>query len=73
MNVLSRWSTLDIVGNERDCLLKLVEELESQTQRNTDKKYLDNVRQCCIELLAYSNVDPVIKCVLKRIASIDVK
>ena len=26
-------STLDIVGNERDCLLKLVEELESQTHR----------------------------------------
>ena len=38
---------------------------------------MDNVRQCCIELLALNvgirNVEPVIKCVLKHIVSIEVK
>ena len=41
------------------------------------KKYLDNVRQCCIELLAMNigikNVEPVIRSILKHIASIKVK
>ena len=69
----------DFVGNERDCLLQRVEELESQTfgTKEHRQKYLDNVRQCCMELLALNvgikNVDAVIRCVLKHIASIEVK
>ena len=72
-------STLDFVGNERDCLLQRVEELESQTfgTKEHRQKYLDNVRQCCMELLALNvgikNVDAVIRCVLKHIASFEVK
>ena len=70
---------LNDVGNERDCLLQRVEELESHMFETKEhkKKYLDNVRQCCIELLALNvgirNVEPVIKCVLKHIVSIEVK
>ena len=43
----------DDVGNEWDCLLQHVE-LESHTLETKEhkKKHLDNVRQCCIELLA---------------------
>ena len=72
-------STLDFVGNERDCLLQHVKELESQAfvTKEHQKKYLDNVRQCCMELLALNvgikNVDPIIRCVLRHIASIEVK
>ena len=72
-------STLDFVGNECDCLRQRVEELESQTFATKEhrQKYLDNVRQCCMELLALNvgikNVDAVIRCVLKHIASIEVK
>ena len=70
---------LDDIGNERDCLLQRVEELESHTFETKEhkKKYLDNVRQCCIELLALNvgirNVEPVIRSVLKHIVSIEVQ
>ena len=40
-------------------------------------KYLDNVRQCCLELISLNvgvkNVEPAIKCVLKHIASLEIK
>ena len=46
----------------------------SQTKEHK-KKYLDNVRQCCIELLALNveirNVEPVIRSVLKHMVSIE--
>ena len=70
---------LEDVENERDCLLQRVEELESHTFQTKEhkKKYLDNVRQCCIELLALNvgirNVEPVIRSVLKHMVSIEVK
>ena len=45
--------------------------------KENKQKYLDSVRQCCIELLGMnvgiSNVEPVIRCVLKHIASLKVK
>ena len=41
------------------------------------KKYLDSVRACCIELLSLNigikNVEPVIRSVLKHIASFEIK
>ena len=38
-------SALDVVGNERDCLLQRVEVLESQTfaTKEHQQKYMDNV------------------------------
>ena len=69
-------STLDFVGNECDCLRQRVEELESQTFATKEHRQT-YVRQCCMELLALNvgikNVDAVIRCVLKHIASIEVK
>ena len=69
----------DDVESERDSLLQQIEELESHTFETKEhkQKYLDNVRQCCIELLGMnvgiSNVEPIIRCVLKHIASLEVK
>ena len=41
------------------------------------KKYLDSIRACCIELLSLNvgikNVEPVIRSVLKHIASFEIK
>ena len=60
-------------------MLQGIEELESHTFETKEhkQKYLDNVRQCCIELLGMnvgiSNVEPIIRCVLKHIASLEVK
>jgi len=61
------------------CLLDRLQELESHTfeSKAHQRKYLDNVRQCCIELLSLNvgikNVDPIIWCVLKHIASFEIK
>ena len=77
--VIGLREALDDVRSERDFLIQRVEELESHTFETKDHKmkYLDSVRQCCIELLAMNvgikNVDPVIRCVLKHIVSIEVK
>ena len=77
--VLGLREALDDVGSERDSLIQRIEELESHTFETKEhkRKYLDSVRQCCIELLAMNigirNVDPVIRCVLKHIVSIEVK
>ena len=66
------------VRSERDFLIR-VEELESHTFETKEHKmkYLDSVRQYCIKLIAMNvgikNVDPVIRCVLKHIVSIQVK
>jgi len=65
--------------NEYICLLERLQELESHTFKTKEhqRKYLDNVRQCCIELLSLNvgikNVDPIIRCVLKHIASFEIK
>ena len=56
-----------------DCLLERLHELENHSFETKEhkRKYLDNMRQCCIELLSMNvginNVKPVIRCVLKHI------
>ena len=70
---------LNDIGNEYDCLVQRISQLESNTfeTKEDKRKYLDNVRQCCLELLGMNvgikNVEPVIRCVLKHIASLEVK
>ena len=65
--------------NKYFCLLERLQELESHTfeSKEHQRKYLDNVRQCCIELLSLNvgikNVDPVIRCVLKHITAFEIK
>ena len=65
--------------NEHNCLLERLQELESHTfeTKEHQRKYLDNVRQRCIELLSLNvgikNVDPIIRCVLKHIVSFEIK
>lgn len=78
--VLGQREALDDVSrSECDVLIQHVEELESHTFETIEHKtkYLDSVRQCCIELVAMNvgikNVDPVIRCVLKHIVSVEVK
>ncbi len=68
-------SELDSVQDEREFLLQSVAELESCTfeTKQHKQKYLDNVRQCCIELLSMNvgikNVEPVIRSV-KHVAGL---
>ena len=69
--VVGLQGALTTVGNERDsssaqnCVGVTFETKEHQN------KYLDSVRQCCIELLSMNvgikNVEPGIRCVLKHI------
>ena len=66
------------IEDERECLLQRLEELQSSTFRTKEhqQKYLDNIRQCCMELLSMNvgvnNVDPIIRCVLNHVAGISV-
>ncbi|XP_065893139.1 uncharacterized protein [Dysidea avara] len=65
--------------NKYDCMLERLQELQCNTFESKvhQMKYLDNVRQCCIELLSLNvgvkNVEPIIRCVLKHIASFEIK
>jgi len=65
--------------NNYDCMLERLQELQSNTFESKvhQMKYLDNVRQCCIELLSLNvgvnNVEPIIRSVLKHIASFKIK
>ena len=68
----------DIARHERDIILERLSELESNiVHTKSGQKFADGVRQCCIELLsmnvATKQVEPVIRSVLKNIASIDVE
>ena len=53
-----------------------MKELESHTfeTKEHQQKYLDNIRQCCIELLGMNvgvkDVEQVIRCVLKHVAGL---
>ena len=64
------------VVDERDSLLQRILELQLDKFETKEhrQKYLDNVRQCCIELLSMNvgikNVEPVIRCVLKHMTGI---
>ena len=70
---------LDIARSERDVLSERLAEIESGKLRTKEhhQKYLDSVRQCCMELLSHNvgvrQVEPVIRSVLKNIASMDVE
>ena len=69
---------VDIARHERDIILERLSELESNIVHiKSGQKFADGVRQCCIELLsmnvATKQVEPVIRSVLKNIASIDVE
>ncbi len=60
---------------QRDILAERLTEIESGRTEHP-QRYLDSVRQCCIELLSYNvgvrQVEPVIRSVLENIASMDV-
>ena len=65
--------------NDYRRLFERLQELEFHTfeTKEHQKKYLDNIRACCIELLSLNvginNVEPVIRSVLKHIASFEIK
>lgn len=68
---------LEVANYERDVLKERVDEIQSHTIRTKHGvKFVDGVRQCCMELLsmnvASSQVEPVIRSVLLNIASIEV-
>ena len=68
---------IEVARQERDKLADRLEELESGTiHTKNGQKYVDCVRQCCIELLsmnvATKQIEPVIRSVLRNIASFEV-
>jgi len=68
---------VEVARHERDILSERLDDLQSNTIRaKKGQKFLDGVRQCCIELLAMNvatnQVEPVIRSVLLNIASIEV-
>lgn len=71
-------TSLDVAKSERDHLADRLHQLESKklSTKEHQQKYLDNVRQCCIELLSLNvgvkQIEPVIKSVLCNIAAMDV-
>ena len=74
--MIELWKELYDVVDERDSLLQRILELQLDKCETKEhrQKYLDNVRQCCIELLSMNvgikNVEPVIRCVLKHMTGI---
>ena len=68
---------VEVARQERDELADRLAEIESGTIcTKNGQKYLDGIRQCCIELLAMNvatkQIEPVIRSVLKNIASFEV-
>ena len=65
--------------NEQEELAVRITELESRTLQTKKHKqlYLDNVHQCCMELMSLNvstqNVDKVIRSVLHNVASMDIE
>ena len=65
--------------NDYRRLFERLQELKFHTfeTKEHQKKYLDNISACCIELLSLNvsinNVEPVIRSVLKHIASFEIK
>ena len=78
-DVISLKQSLQHSENNYDRLFERLQELESHVfeTKEHQKKYLDSVRACCIELLSLNvgikNVEPVIRSVLKHIASFEIK
>ena len=71
-------TSLDVAKSERDHLADRLHQLESHrlTTKEHQQKYLDSVRQCCIELLSLNvgvkQIEPVIRSVLQNVAAMDV-
>ena len=68
---------IEVARQERDEHADRLEELESGTIcTKSGQKYVNGVRQCCIELLsmnvATKQIDPVIRSILRNIASFEV-
>ena len=68
---------VELARHERDILSDCLDDLQSNTIRTKNgQKFVDSVRQCCVELLAMNvattQVEPVIRSVLLNIAGIEV-
>ena len=68
---------VEVARHERDILSERLDDLQSDTIRTKKgQKFVDGVRQCCLELLAMNvatnQVEPVIRSVLLNIASVEV-
>ena len=68
---------VEVAQHERDILSERLDYLQSNTIRTKKgQKFVDGVRQCCLELLAVNvatnQVEPVIRTVLLNIASVEV-
>ena len=68
---------VELARHERDILSERLDDLQSNTIRTKNgQKFVDGVRQCCVELLAMNvattQVEPVIRSVLLNIAGIEV-
>ena len=78
-DIISLKQSLQNSENNYEKLFERLQELESQVfeTKEHQKKYLDSVRACCFELLSFNvgikNVEPVIRSVLKHIASFEVR
>ena len=78
-DMISLKQSLQDSENDYERLFERLQELESHMfeTKEHQKKYLDSVRACCIELLSLNvgikNVEPVIRFVLKHIASFEIK
>ena len=78
-DIISLKQSLQNSENNYEKLFERLQELESQVfeTKEHQKKHLDSVRACCFELLCLNvgikNVEPVIRSVLKHIASFEVK
>ena len=70
---------LDSTRDEYDTLVGRVNDLESACLETKEHKmkYLDNIRQCCMELLSLNvgvlNVEPIIRSVLQHCAGFSIK
>ena len=71
-------ASLDVAKSDRDHLADRLHQLESErlSTKQHQQRYLDNVRQCCIELLSLNvgvkQIGPVIRSVLHNIAAMDI-
>ena len=68
---------VELARHERDILSERLDDIQTGTIRTKEgQKFIDSVRQCCIELLsmnvATNQVEPVIRSVLRNIASVEV-
>ena len=68
---------VEVAQHERDILSERLDDLQSNTiHTKKGQKFVDGVRQCCLELVAMNvatnQVEPVIRSVLLNIASVEV-